>query len=108
MTATPAAASKEKIVEDFNAVVSEAEQLLRTVASLGVDKSGAVREDLDKALASARGKLAEIRERSVAQACAAADMTDDYVKENPYQALGVVAVVAGLAGLVCGLALARR
>jgi len=108
MTATPSAASKERIVEDFNAVVSEAEQLLKTVATLGTDKTGAVREDLDKALSSARGKLAEIRERSIAQACAAAEMTDVYVKENPYRALGVVAVVGALVGLTTGLVIARR
>jgi len=108
MTPTAAAPTKEKIIDDFNTVVSETEQLLKSVASMGTDKAGALRGDLDQALASAGARLAEIRERSIAQACAAAQVTDDLVRENPYRALGVVAFAAALAGLVSGLVIARR
>lgn len=99
---------KEQLIDEFNTVVAETEHLLKSVASLGNDKASVLKSNLGEALASASDRVAEIREKSLAQASAAAKATDDYVNENPWAAMGVVALVAGVAGLISGLVIARR
>jgi len=108
MSQIPVTPSKDKLLDEFNAVVSETEQLLKSVASLGSDQAGVLKGNVDEALASASGQVADIRERFLAQASATAKATDDYVKQNPWQAIGIVAVVAAAAGLVAGILVARR
>jgi ElaB/YqjD/DUF883 family membrane-anchored ribosome-binding protein len=100
--------SKDKLLNEFNAVVAETEQLLKSVASIGSDQAGVLKGNVDQALASATDQVADIRERFLAQASAAAKATDDYVKQNPWQAIGMVTLVAAAAGLVSGLLIARR
>ena len=110
-TAIPTATvptTNEKLLDDFTTVVSETEKLLKSVASLGDEKAAVLRSNVDQALASAGDRLAEIRERSVASASAAAKATDEYVQENPWRALGIVALASALAGLVAGVVIARR
>jgi ElaB/YqjD/DUF883 family membrane-anchored ribosome-binding protein len=46
--------------------------------------------------------------RALDQAKAAGDATDEYVRENPWRAMGIAAAVSGLTGLVAGLLIARR
>jgi len=110
-TAIPTATvptTNEKLLDDFTTVVAETEKLLKSVASLGDEKAAALRSNVDQALASAGDRLAEIRERSVASAGAAAKATDQYVQENPWRALEIVALASALAGLVAGVVIARR
>lgn len=104
-TRTP---SQEKIREDFDAVVAETEQLLKAVVELGGEQAGVARGNLNEALAAARERLAEIRERSIAQATHAAKAADEYVKADPWRAVGVVAVAGVVAGLALGVVLSRR
>jgi ElaB/YqjD/DUF883 family membrane-anchored ribosome-binding protein len=109
MTPTPTAApSPDKILDDFNTVVLETEQLLKSVASLGHDKANVLRGNVDQLLAEAGERLAEIRERSIARATEAAKAADEYVHANPWRAIGLAALVVGVAGLVSGLVIARR
>jgi ElaB/YqjD/DUF883 family membrane-anchored ribosome-binding protein len=100
--------TKERLYDEFNAVVSETQQLLRSLATAGSDKAGAARANVEQGLAAAGDRLAKIREESMQQAGAAMRATDEYVHENPWQAVGTVAVLAGIAGLVAGLLISRR
>ena len=100
--------NKERLLDEFQTVVAETENLLKSVAAAGTDKSAMLRGNVDQALATARLRLAEIREKSVAKANAAAVATDEYVQENPWRAMGVVALFSALAGLVVGIAVTRR
>jgi ElaB/YqjD/DUF883 family membrane-anchored ribosome-binding protein len=108
MSQAPVAVSKEKLMEDFTAVIAEAEQLLDTVKVMGGGKAGELRADVDKALAAAGARLSAIREQSAAQASAAARATEEYVHENPWSAIGSAALVGMAAGLVLGVVIARR
>jgi ElaB/YqjD/DUF883 family membrane-anchored ribosome-binding protein len=100
--------TKEKLFEDFNAVVAETEQLLNSLAGAGADKAGAMRASVEQGLAAAGERLAQIRAASIAQAQASAHATDEYVHTHPWQSIGVTAAVAALAGLAAGLMIARR
>jgi ElaB/YqjD/DUF883 family membrane-anchored ribosome-binding protein len=102
------AVSKDKLLNEFNTVVAETEQLLKSVASLSSDQAGMLKGNVDQALSSASEQVIQIRDKSIAQAKAAAMATEQYVKENPWRAVGIVALAAAAAGLVSGVLIARR
>jgi ElaB/YqjD/DUF883 family membrane-anchored ribosome-binding protein len=96
--------SKDKLVQDFRAVVADAEELLRATASQAGEKVAAARERIQDSLHTAKVKLAEAEDVIVQRSKQAARATDDFVRESPWQAVGAAAVV----GLVIGLLIGRR
>ena len=96
--------TKEKLVADLKVVVADAEELLRATASQAGEKVSAARERIQASLASAKVKLTEAERALLAKTKEAAKATDDYVRENPWQAVGV----AAMAGLVLGILISRR
>ena len=100
--------NKERLLDEFNSVIAETEQLLKSVANAGSDKAGNFKAGIEEGLAAAGERLAQIREESMKQAGAAARATDEYVHDNPWRVIGVAAGVGVLAGLVAGLLIARR
>jgi ElaB/YqjD/DUF883 family membrane-anchored ribosome-binding protein len=97
-------ASKEKLLEDFNALIAEAEQLLKSVASEGGDKANSLRVKMEENLRAAKSRLKDVEGAVVEKTRAAAHATDDYVHDHPWQAIGVAAGI----GVVIGLLLNRR
>jgi len=97
-----------QLQDEFNTVVKETEQLLKSLATAGNDKAGALRDGVADGIAAAGERLGQIRQQAVAQADAAGQATDDYVRSNPWRAVGIAAAVSGLAGLVAGLLISRR
>ena len=100
--------TKEKLFQEFTTVVSETEQLLKTVAGAGSDKAGAIKASLAEGLAAAEERMAKIRADAMAQATAACKATDEYVQGNPWRSVGIVAALAVMTGLVAGLLIRRR
>jgi len=107
MNATPDV-TKEKLFDEFNTVVAETEQLLKSVATAGGDKAGALKASFEQRLADASARLARIRAEATDRASQAARATDEYVVAHPWKSVGGAAAVAALAGLVAGLLIARR
>ena len=108
MSQIPVTPSKDKLLDEFNTVVAETELLLKSVASLGSEKAGVLKGNVDQALTTASDRVAGIRDRSIAQAAAAAEAAEAYVKQNPWRAIGIVALVTAAAGLVSGMLIAAR
>jgi len=108
MRATAPEVTKDKLREEFNTVLAEAEQLLTSVATAGNDKAGALKASVEASLANASERIAQIRDASKQQAISAAKATDAYVQESPWRAIGIAAALAGAAGLVAGMLLSRR
>lgn len=105
MNATPdMQVAKDKLVEDFEAVVSDAEELLRATANQTGERVTAARARIEESLRDAKKKLAELQDDLVAQTRAAARRTDELVHEHPWQAVGVAAAV----GLLFGMLISRR
>lgn len=98
---------KERLIEEFQTVVTETEQLLKSIATAGSDKAGAVRASVAQSLAAAGERVEKIRAEALRQASVAARATDDYVRGNPWRAVGTVAAVAAIAGLIAGLLIRR-
>jgi ElaB/YqjD/DUF883 family membrane-anchored ribosome-binding protein len=100
--------AREKLLHDFNEVVSDTEQLLKSVAAAGGEKSQALRSNVEQSLKAAKDRLRELQEEAAGRAKVAAQKADAYVHENPWQSMGIVAGIAAVVGLVLGLLLNRR
>lgn len=99
---------KQRLLDDFNAVVTEAEQLLKFVTDEGGDKASALRAKMEKKLHAAKERLRSLEDTVVDKSRAAARATDEYVHENPWQSIGVAAGVGAVLGVVIGVLLYRR
>jgi len=108
MNQIPADATKEKLHQEFNTVIAETEQLIRSAAGAGSDKAGALKASLEHEFSAASQRLVRIRDDAIAQYGAMAKTTDAYVQGNPWRSVGIVATVAVAAGLVAGIIIARR
>jgi ElaB/YqjD/DUF883 family membrane-anchored ribosome-binding protein len=97
-------APRQKLVDDFAAVLSEADEMLKRAAAETGDKARDLRAQVETKLLRAKLRLQELEGEAVDRAKAAARATDDYVHDNPWQAIGVAAAV----GIVVGLLLNRR
>ncbi|MGH8338202.1 MAG: DUF883 family protein [Rhodoferax sp.] len=95
-------ANKEKLINDVRVVISDAEELLRITASQAGEGAAALRGRIESGLKSARGDLAELQDAAVVKAKAAGRATDDFVHDNPWQAVGVASGIGLLVGLLIG------
>jgi len=96
--------SKDKLVADLKVLIADSEELLRASAGQAGEKIAAARERVQASLASAKVKLSDAERLAVDQAKKAAKVTDEYVHENPWRAVGI----AAFAGLVLGVLISRR
>jgi ElaB/YqjD/DUF883 family membrane-anchored ribosome-binding protein len=96
------AVTKEKLIEDLKVVALDVEELLKATANQTGDKITAARARAEESLRGAQMRLAEAGDEVTARARAAADATDEYVHENPWQAIGIAAGVSFLIGYLIG------
>ena len=96
--------SKEQLVSDMKVVVSDAEEILRATKGVAGDRIAELRERIAVRLHDAKMRIADADELLRDRTKAAARATDDYVNDNPWQAVGIAAGV----GLLLGVIIARR
>jgi ElaB/YqjD/DUF883 family membrane-anchored ribosome-binding protein len=89
-------ASTEKLLQDLKAVVHDGEELLRAGVQDLSERGMAARERLAAALEVAKDTRRKLQER----ASAGLKVTDTYIRENPYQSLGVAFGVGMLLGVL--------
>jgi hypothetical protein len=93
-----------KLLEALQSVVRDAEALLHATASQTGDRIDAVRSRAEESLKQAKSSLGDLQDEALESVREAADATQDYVKKNPWQSIGIAAGV----GLLIGLLLRRR
>lgn len=98
MTKTEAA--REKLMDDFRAVLSDAEELLKATASQTGERVTAARERVEERIRSTKERLADLQGDVTERARAAAHATDEMVHDNPWKAVGIAAAVGFLLGLL--------
>lgn len=96
--------SREKLVQDLRLVIADAEELLKATAATAGEKVAAARERIQDRIHSAKIKLAEAEEALVVRTREAARVTDAFVHDNPWYAVGIAAG----AGLIVGMLIGRR
>lgn len=101
---TEATVTKDKLIQDFKIIADDVEDLFKAVSSGAADKIAVARERLQDNLHKAKVKLAEAEDIFLDKAKQTAHVTDEYVHENPWRAVGIAAGV----GLVIGLLIGRR
>ena len=96
--------TKGKMVDDFKAIVTDADDLLQATAKVSGEGFNAARAKFAERLKSAKTSLAEAERHAVDKAKQAATATDEYVKGNPWTAVGIAAGV----GILIGFLVAKR
>ena len=91
---------KERLVGDLRNLVADAEELLRATATQAGDKIGVARQKIEQSLIEGKKALADAEKSLVAKSKEAADIADDYVRENPWSAVGMAAGIGFVLGLL--------
>ena len=94
--------NKQRFVSDMKVVVSDAEEILRATAGVAGEKMVDLRERIGERLRDAKLRIADAEAALVDRTKAAARATDDYVNDNPWQAVGIAAGVGLLLGIIIG------
>ncbi|MFA5372039.1 MAG: DUF883 family protein [Sideroxydans sp.] len=97
-------ASKDKLLQDLQMVVTDAEELLRATSSQAGEQVVAARARIQSSLQVVKERLLDSEEALLDYAKQATKVTDEYVHKNPWQAIGVSAAVGALIGML----IARR
>jgi len=98
------AVSTDKLMEDLRLVVTDAEELLRATAGQAGEKVAAARARAAESVDAAKARIAQAGYAAAAQTREAAKVADDYVRDNPWAAVGVAAAV----GVVIGILIAKK
>jgi ElaB/YqjD/DUF883 family membrane-anchored ribosome-binding protein len=92
--------AREQLMSDLKTVLADAEAWLRHGGQMSGDELKAAKAKLLKA----KDDLIRLEEAALEKAKVAAKATDDYVKENPWKAVGFGTAV----GVVIGMLIARK
>ncbi|SPB16011.1 membrane protein [Caballeronia novacaledonica] len=99
-TTVQLALGKQKIIEDIKVLLNDSEELLRLSATLPGEGVDALRSRLRDHVDSARNALEDAQANAQSRYRASVDCTAKYVKDNPWQSLGIAAGVGFLVGLL--------
>ena len=96
--------SASQLIDDLTAVIKDAESLLRVTAAQTGDKVEEIRARAEETVRNAKARLGEVEEQALERAREFAGEADEYVRGNPWQAVGIAAGI----GLVIGMLMSRR
>jgi ElaB/YqjD/DUF883 family membrane-anchored ribosome-binding protein len=96
--------TNEQLREHFKDALADAEALVKATAELSGDSLTAARTRARDSVRIAKARLEEAQDVVVQKAKGAANATDTYVRESPWEAIGIAAGV----GVLVGVLLARR
>jgi ElaB/YqjD/DUF883 family membrane-anchored ribosome-binding protein len=92
-----------KLVGDLKTLIGDAEELLRATTNQAGEKVAVARQKIEQSLIEGKKALADAEKVIIEKSKQYADVTDDYIRENPWSAVGIAAGV----GLILGLLLRR-
>ena len=96
------AALTQKLKQDLQTVITDAEELLKATAAQTGERIDKTRTRVEASLRSARARLAETGAAAAESAGEAAKTVDDQVHDHPYAAAGIAAGIGLLLGLLIG------
>lgn len=96
-------AAREKLVGDLKTLIGDAEELLKASANQAGEKFSVARQKIEQSLVEGKKSLADAEKLLIKKSKEAADVADDYVRENPWGAVGIAAGI----GIVLGLLIRR-
>ena len=90
--------ARDQVMQDLQALVRDAESLLKSTASDTGGKAAEARKRIAAALERARASCAELRDSGVESARQAAVKTDETIRAHPYESIGIALGVGVLIG----------
>jgi ElaB/YqjD/DUF883 family membrane-anchored ribosome-binding protein len=99
-TTVQLALGKQKIIEDIKVLLNDSEELLRLSTTLPGESVDALRSRLRSHVDTARSALEDAQQSAVTRYRASVDGTEEYVRQNPWQALGVAAGIGFFMGIL--------
>ena len=95
-----AEASVNKLMDDLRQVIVDVEELLKATAGQAGERVSEARQRAEQTLRATRLRLGELEGEAMERAREAAGEADRYVRENPWQSIGIGAGVAFLVGVL--------
>lgn len=99
--------NKERLMQEIASVAAETEQLMQHAASAAGDQSDALRASVEKRFHELQDRFIALRNQVTEQTRHAVQVTDTYVHDKPWQAVGIAAATGLVVGALLG-ALIRR
>lgn len=96
--------SQNKLIHSVKSTLDHVENLLRDAANASGEQAAELRERAMTSLRNTRESLHDAQDAMLEQGRRAVRATDNYVHDNPWQAVSV----AGVLGLLLGVLIARR
>jgi len=96
--------TRDQLLSDLKTVIHDAEAWLRNSGHLTGEEFKAAKAKFERTLVKAKDDIVRLEEAAVEKAKVAAKATDEYVKENPWKAVGLGTAV----GVVIGMLIARK
>jgi ElaB/YqjD/DUF883 family membrane-anchored ribosome-binding protein len=96
--------ARDQLMADLKTVIADAEAWLRHGGQLTGDELKVAKAKFERTLVNAKDDLIRLEETVVEKTKVAAKATDEYVKENPWKAVGLGAAI----GVVVGMLIARK
>jgi len=90
----------EPAVEELNRIVEQAESLLTSLGTQSGEAAEAVRARVSQTLNQARSKLSATASSAEEVAESLATKADDYVRNNPWQAIAIAALLGSVLTLL--------
>jgi ElaB/YqjD/DUF883 family membrane-anchored ribosome-binding protein len=94
----------EQLRNDLATLMRDAEALIKASAEPGHERLAEAKAKIRETVDAAKRRLADAQRFAAEESAEAVRVTDEYVRRNPWQAVGIAAGV----GLIAGLLLARR
>ena len=95
-------AARKKLVDDFKALTTDTEELLRATANQTGERASAARARVEERLDKAKEALDGLREDVMERSRAAAEAADRTVRDHPWESVAVAAGVGFLLGMLSG------
>ena len=94
--------TRERLISDFKVLIDDAEELLRATAGQAGGTIDTVRRRIEQSLEEGKHSLAEAEVLLLNKGREAAKTADVYVRENPWNAVGIAAGIGLVVGLLAG------
>ena len=92
--------SKDKLITDMKVVLTDVEDLLNAAKAATGETAAALREKAAGRLKLATEKLTDLQEAALLKGKEAVKVTDEYVHDHPWTAVGIAAATGFLVGLL--------
>jgi ElaB/YqjD/DUF883 family membrane-anchored ribosome-binding protein len=97
-------ATTRRLIQELRAAMKDVEDLVAATAGDLGERAKEARQKASESAGKAQAGLEELEGQLAARAKAIAEDATDYVRENPWQSIGIAAAI----GMVAGLLLSRR